>query len=871
MLWQPKNQDLATQLLGQVVRVGTAPDNVLLAIADSKSHTASIVGVRQSDVAPSAAGLVIPFNTGVLIRLVSEPILEDSIYLSDTSAGNGTNVAPAIAIFLGIVYEKIQIAGVWYGYLLPEENVIESPGDQVTLARAYASGNVVADQTLGLLDADGGGIVVDGTAAGFTQATAFQVKGANAGVVAFPRVGGLSVASTISLATPAAAWSAVNFQSSTLTLTGGPAVSAALAMVRVGQATINGVGNTVTDAYSVRVDFSPVGTATITRAWSLGAMGAVQMQLGLVLGSNLSPPAENDLVMGVGGTIVSEANSGRIGYLAGGTQKFVVSQNGGAYVPLLTSVTLASTYAFGSIAADQTMTLLNAKGGGIIIDGTTPTTFTGASILTLKSANTAVVGAQTILNITGTFFPSLGSGSASYTALNAFYTISQGVATGTITGLLLNAIETNVHGTHNFIDCQISSQRRFTVGRLGGLTIAQSAADGIVPTVLSITAAAHTNITASTVDPDVLFNLSATKQWATGNIATQIDFSILARTYAFVGASTVTTAATLAISGAPIPGANAIITNPSALLVQSGATILNGVVAIGGFSTTPAAPAQFSLNLVPAPALQPQAGPAPIYIQGQGTTAGLLAGIDVDHSFWMQACETVTTFTAYPIFLNPSGSGVGIGLSGSSMGNASLRIQSTVTSASTAWSAFVIQASTFAYAGAGTTTATFRMTQFSGGTVSSTNAWTITDAYVVQFGTFTFNANVTNTRQWCLYLQGNLKVDGGQRWNAKNVATASPYTVLGPGTAAADHVLQINTAGAFTVNLPAISSVTGGWNLVVVDSRYNAAAANITITPNGADKINNVAGSFVLNVNGQSVMLVANATSNNWEIIATFP
>jgi len=96
---------------------------------------------------------------------------------------------------------------------------------------------------------------------------------------------------------------------------------------------------------------------------------------------------------------------------------------------------------------------------------------------------------------------------------------------------------------------------------------------------------AHTNLTASTEVPDTNFNLSATKTWATGAITTQRDFLVQARTYAFAAASTVTTGATVAITGAPIAGANATITTPLALWVQAGASQFvptATVVAAGG-------------------------------------------------------------------------------------------------------------------------------------------------------------------------------------------------------------------------------------------------------------------------------------------------
>jgi len=59
-------------------------------------------------------------------------------------------------------------------------------------------------------------------------------------------------------------------------------------------------------------------------------------------------------------------------------------------------------------------------------------------------------------------------------------------------------------------------------------------------------------------------------QFATGAITTQRAMRVQAPTYGFVGASVITTAATLAISGAPVAGTNATITNPYALSVENG-------------------------------------------------------------------------------------------------------------------------------------------------------------------------------------------------------------------------------------------------------------------------------------------------------------
>lgn len=103
-----------------------------------------------------------------------------------------------------------------------------------------------------------------------------------------------------------------------------------------------------------------------------------------------------------------------------------------------------------------------------------------------------------------------------------------------------------------------------------------------VNTILTITAPSYTTQTLSTEVNDVLVDLSANKQWATGNITTQRDFRILARTYSFVGASTVTTAATLSISGAPIAGTNATLTSAYALNIESGISNFGGNIAVSG-------------------------------------------------------------------------------------------------------------------------------------------------------------------------------------------------------------------------------------------------------------------------------------------------
>lgn len=95
----------------------------------------------------------------------------------------------------------------------------------------------------------------------------------------------------------------------------------------------------------------------------------------------------------------------------------------------------------------------------------------------------------------------------------------------------------------------------------------------------TITPSANTGSTLSTEINN--FSYAAyTHQWATGALVTQREVLWSAPTYAFVGASTITVAATMAISGAPIAGTNATITKSLAFWVQSGFAQFDGRVII---------------------------------------------------------------------------------------------------------------------------------------------------------------------------------------------------------------------------------------------------------------------------------------------------
>lgn len=106
------------------------------------------------------------------------------------------------------------------------------------------------------------------------------------------------------------------------------------------------------------------------------------------------------------------------------------------------------------------------------------------------------------------------------------------------------------------------------------------------PTLWKLTGPAHTTLTASTEATDVNFALNRTVQFATGNITTQRAFRIQAPTYGFVGASTLTNAATFYVDGAPAAATNATITNSYAVWVAGGAVRLDGLGATGFVKNT---------------------------------------------------------------------------------------------------------------------------------------------------------------------------------------------------------------------------------------------------------------------------------------------
>ena len=127
-----------------------------------------------------------------------------------------------------------------------------------------------------------------------------------------------------------------------------------------------------------------------------------------------------------------------------------------------------------------------------------------------------------------------------------------------------------------------------TLTTSGTLTLTQNVINTGTLGGLVYTGAINTAQTASTEISSFSWT-SAGRQWAgsagAGTITTQREFLIVAPTYSFSSANTITTAATLAVTAAPTAGTNATITTALAFWVQAGKVKLDGAGAWGGLQT----------------------------------------------------------------------------------------------------------------------------------------------------------------------------------------------------------------------------------------------------------------------------------------------
>ena len=178
------------------------------------------------------------------------------------------------------------------------------------------------------------------------------------------------------------------------------------------------------------------------------------------------------------------------------------------------------------------------------------------------------------------------TGSIEEITIGTGLSLSAGNLTCTVTGTIGGTIASDQIAVGGVSANTIGGASTFTWSPVGLFTAVQTANTGGTSSFMRFTAGLHTNLAASSEVTDIIFKLGRVVQFATGAKTTQRAFLIEAPNYAFVGASTITNAATFAISGAPIAGTNATITNSYALWVQSGNVRFDSVTTTLNAGTT---------------------------------------------------------------------------------------------------------------------------------------------------------------------------------------------------------------------------------------------------------------------------------------------
>jgi hypothetical protein len=144
------------------------------------------------------------------------------------------------------------------------------------------------------------------------------------------------------------------------------------------------------------------------------------------------------------------------------------------------------------------------------------------------------------------------------------------------------------------------------------------------------------NMAASTESNLTFISPNGTVTWATGNFANQRENRFLTPTYAAVGASVITNAATVGIGGAPIAGANMTLTNSYALWIVGGGLRATGHLFFDGGSAPTAAAGANNGTSPPAPVVTAGANDTRLNVtfgSGTGPAAGAQVGVTFNAAY----------------------------------------------------------------------------------------------------------------------------------------------------------------------------------------------------------------------------------------------
>lgn len=199
-----------------------------------------------------------------------------------------------------------------------------------------------------------------------------------------------------------------------------------------------------------------------------------------------------------------------------------------------------------------------------------------ALIVGANSASSSIAGELVISAVVGTTATSVGIGNGNVNAgglVTGGTITSTGAFTASSTSTFTGTMTSNNAATFNGTNATTA------------LTVTQTArTSGILP-YLKINIPADLAQTASTESPGIL-TVTNTRTFAAGTVAAQREYRFVAPTYAGTAATaTFTKANTFSISGAPIQGTNAVITEANAFEVEAGNAKLTGGVQVGSTGT----------------------------------------------------------------------------------------------------------------------------------------------------------------------------------------------------------------------------------------------------------------------------------------------
>lgn len=438
-----------------------------------------------------------------------------------------------------------------------------------------------APLVVSFIGAQGGDANVNGASAtgGIGSSITIQTGGGGLVTQSNTRTGGAGGAFTITLGAGGAPASA-----STQTVVGGVGGAYSVTSGAGGAASLGGSGTATGGAGGANSMIAGTGGGCGNSGNCTSGAGGTITITGGAAGtpsasgtSTAGNPGQVNITGGSGGSISSGSPSGGTG---GATT--VLGGPGASYTSGTSPAGGVGTYAGGVGGSNGGSTTAGVGGAGIFRGGTGGTpgsgtggaggsaTFQGGDGANGNSSANGGNGGNGIAKA-GDGGPG-GSGKTSGNGGDLF--IKNGLG-----GSKTNGATTD--GTGGAIFVQTSSNSvaaitRATISNIGQWVLDPGTSTTGSPNLWRLNGPAHTGLTASVEASDIFENLNRTVQFTAGALSMQRAIQITSVTYSATSAMTISTAATVAIKGAPAAGTNMTISNPLALLIESGATQLQG-------------------------------------------------------------------------------------------------------------------------------------------------------------------------------------------------------------------------------------------------------------------------------------------------------